>query len=187
MQRATHGSVVSIIQHHVNEWRKRQRWSRETAAMCIVEAHESLGIDKISGIEFDPPTRDKFERARVNADRIFRWLDDQSKDTNLLPVNFLPSVLWALPIADRVRCVSDVVRSVGVSASAVASGAGRLDAVGILQNIIKECSEAHNAVAALVDGATRDELLDAQRELSEAISAMQSGLRDIEVALSCAR
>ena len=184
MQRASHGSVVSIIQTHVNAWRKRHGWSRETAAMKIVEAHEAAGNDKVSGIEFDPPTRDTFERARVNADRIFRWLDDQTKDNNLLPVNFLPSVLMALPVADRVRCVNDVVRIVGISAAAVVSGSGSLDAVGMLRGIIKECAEAHGAVVALVDGATRDELLDAQRELTEAIAEMQGGLRDVEAALA---
>lgn len=40
---------------------------------------------------------------KVNADRVFRWLDDGTKDTNLVPANFVPSILAALPTDLKVR------------------------------------------------------------------------------------
>lgn len=184
MPHQTHQTPITIIQSHVNDWRKELNWSRESAAMTIVEAHVRIGNDKVSGIVFDPPTRDAFERARVNADRIFRWLDDQTKDNNLLPLNFLPSILAALPVERRVCLLNDLLRGSGVVVMALAIGANTLDAVTMLRSLIGECADATRAVADLVDGATRPELLVAQKELIEALGAAQAALDTVNTMLA---
>jgi hypothetical protein len=184
MQHDTHQTLVTIVQSHINDWRKSSNWSRETTAMTIIEAHERFGYDKISSIVFDPPTRDTFERARVNADRIFRWLDDHTKDSNLLPLNFLPSVLSALPADRRVALLNDLFRKCGVLVIAAVQDSPALDAVGMLRSLLAETSDATKAVAELVDGATTAELVAAQKELTEALVSTQAALNSVTSALA---
>ncbi|MCS9500340.1 hypothetical protein N1E27_29850, partial [Pseudomonas aeruginosa] len=86
-------TLISTLLGVVNQWRRREGWSRETVVQHIVEAHERIQGALVTGIVFDPPTRDTTERMKVNADRVFRWLDDGTKDTNLVPANFVPSIL----------------------------------------------------------------------------------------------
>ena len=106
MQNTSH-TIISILKNHFEGWRKANNFSRETAVAYVVEAHEALGFDKVSGIRFDPNTKDAYDRMKVNADRVYRWLDDVTTDKNLLPTNFIPSVLAALPLECRVACVSE--------------------------------------------------------------------------------
>lgn len=77
-------TLISTLLGVVNQWRRREGWSRETVVQQIVEAHERIQGALVTGIVFDPPTRDTTERMKVNADRVFRWLDDGTKDTNLV-------------------------------------------------------------------------------------------------------
>lgn len=84
MPRLTQPSLITILREHVEAWRKSNDWSRESMADLIVKAHEDIGGPAFSGIRFDPPTKDAFERMRVNADRIFRWLDDSTIAASLL-------------------------------------------------------------------------------------------------------
>lgn len=90
-------TLISTLLSVVNQWRRREGWSRETVVQHIVEAHERINAHIATGIVFDPPSRDAMDRMKANADRVFRWLDDSTKDNNLLPANFLPSILSALP------------------------------------------------------------------------------------------
>ncbi|MGO4304221.1 toxin YdaT family protein [Cupriavidus sp. RAF12] len=149
-------------------------------AETIVEAHGSIGGPEATGIRFDPPTTDAFERAKVNADRIFRWLDDGSKDTNLLPVNFLPSILAALPMEDRISLVNEILGPVGLVVRRLAAEGGEhLTATRHLVTISKEVAEAQSAVANLIDGATVPELQNAERELADAERAIQMAREDV--------
>ena len=77
MQHGSHNrTLIAILRDAVEAWRKRNGWSRETAAQTIVDAHERIGGPANSGIVFEPPSIDAFKRVKANADRIFRWLDD---------------------------------------------------------------------------------------------------------------
>jgi len=170
---------------HINGWRKSNGWSRETAVQQIVEAHDSIRGPAVTGIRFEPNTADAFERSKVNADRVFRWLDDSSKDTNLLPANFIPSVLSALPIQQRLHCLNDLLRGLGVSVILKDSqNTASLDAVALLCSMLKEDTEAHQAVAALIREATLEQLITARKELVESIDATKQALQAIEGALT---
>lgn len=105
-------TLIGIIREHVIAWRKGQGWSRETVVQTIIEAHEQVGTS--SGIVFEPQTKDIGAIREVNAQRVFRWLDDESKESNLLPANFIPSILAAMPIDRRMACASELLVSLGL-------------------------------------------------------------------------
>lgn len=183
MQRLPHDkTLIATLRDYVEEWRKLNGWSRETVAQEIVEAHEALGAQRVTGIFFDPPTRDTFERMRVNADRIFRWLDDVTKDRNLLPANFIPTILQALPLTIRMHAADDLMRPVGLGCRAINMlSIGESESVGSLfRSLVIETAEANVAVSELLDGETSAELLRAQRELTEALESIQAMLTRVE-------
>lgn len=184
MRNESHKTWIAIVLDHVNSWRKRSGWSRESVVQAIVEAHEGIGGPANTGIRFEPNTTDAFERQKVNADRVFRWLDDSTKDTNLLPTNFIQSVLEAMPMEVRLHCLDDLLRPLGIAGRPVGGlETSDLNAVGNLRNILAQNSDAQQAVAELVDGATTDELLRAQRELAESRDATVTALAAVEEAL----
>lgn len=174
-------TLIATLLGVVNQWRRREGWSRETVVQHIVEAHSRIEGPMVTGIRFDPQTTDTAERMKVNADRVFRWLDDATKDANLLPANFIPSVLAALPSDLKVQALGDVLSPLGISVRLISEDRGpKLEVLDLLRTLMKEHGEAHQAVAGLVDGATEKELQDAQRELTEALAATTRGLQMIE-------
>jgi hypothetical protein len=113
MKSVLHGkTLIGIIREHVIAWRKAQGWSRETVVQHIVEAHAVVG--GVTGIVFEPQTKDICEIREVNAQRVFRWLDDESKEGNLLPSNFIRSILVAMPADRRAACMSEFLVSIGL-------------------------------------------------------------------------
>jgi len=178
MQRNSH-SWIATIRDAVEAWRKQNGWSRETAAQVIVEAHERAGLHLVSGIVFDPPTRDTYERMKVNADRIFRWLDDATKDNNLLCANFVPSILAALPTDPRMHLVDDLMRGHGMACRMIANDSDDTP-IGMLRAMMIESSEAQQAVAALLDGEDPGELENAQRQIAEAQEVLRNAQAMVE-------
>lgn len=184
MRNGSHKSLIARVLEHVTACRKAAGWSREAMAEVIVEAHAKIDGPGATGIRFEPPTTDTFERAKVNADRIFRWLDDSSKDTNLLPANFLPSILAGLPMDARVALVNEILGPVGLVVRRLDNeGADCLSATRHLVTISKEVAEAQSAVATLIDGATVPELQRAERELADAEHAIKSARADVAAQL----
>lgn len=181
MRHESHKSLIAILRDHLSAWRKAEGWSRETMVDHIVKAHGNIGGETASSIRFDPQTRDTFERMKVNADRVFRWLDDETKDTNLLPSNFLQSVLAAMPHDRRRHCVDDLLRPLGMAVRTLSTEGSAEVCVALLSNVLREQAEAGAALAALLDGqVTREELIQAHRETSEAIVAMRAARAVVE-------
>ena len=191
MQRKPHSqaTAITILRDTIDGWRRGNYWSRETVAHEIVEAHERIDAHRVTGLVFDPPTRDSFERMRVNADRIFRWLDDVSKDRNHLPLNMLPSILAALPLELRVQAANRMLRQAGIATRAMTTEAQPLiDTVLILlRRDMTETAEANAALAQLVDGIEAGELEHAQRQVAEAIEALRTTQEAIEAAMTARR
>ncbi|WP_238912512.1 hypothetical protein [Achromobacter xylosoxidans] len=181
MRHESHKSLIATLRDHLSAWRKAEGWSRETMVDHIVNAHSNVGGEAASGIRFDPQTRDTFERMKVNADRVFRWLDDETKDTNLLPANFLQSVLAAMPHDRRRHCVDDLLRPLGLAVRTLSTEGSAEVCVALLSNVLREQAEAGASLAALLDGkATSDELIQAHRETSEAIVSMRAARATVE-------
>lgn len=112
MKDVLHKTFVGVLREHVIAWRKAEGWSRETVAQVIIEAHEK--VNGVSGIVFEPHTKDICEAREVNSQRIFRWLDDETKSNNLIPPNFIPSVIYAMPQHRRLACLSEALVPLGV-------------------------------------------------------------------------
>lgn len=186
MQPESHGDAtkratwIAVIRDSVEEWRKRNGWSRETVADFIVQVHEQIGADQVTDIKFDPPTRDAFERVKVNADRIFRWLDDVTKDRNHLPTNFIPSIIAALPDDLRMHLVNDLLRSNGMACRITSTANDASPITILLRSMMVETAQADQAVAALLDGVDPGELETAQREIAEAIDVLVRAQNRVE-------
>lgn len=168
MQRATHPSPIAIIRDHVDAWRRDNRWSRETVADLIVQAHIRIGGPVFTGITFEPPTTDTFERMRVNADRVFRWLDDSTKDKNLLPFNFIWSVIAALPEDRRVLLANDLLAPVGLHVACTVDGDTEVsheEIVEAFQAIVDHGAQANIAASHLLDGVQAGEAEHAEKKL----------------------
>ncbi|TPG76330.1 hypothetical protein [Pseudomonas arsenicoxydans] len=173
-------TLVAQLLSAVNQWRKREDWGRATAAQVIVEAHERINGPEITAIRFEPPTRDTHERMRVNADRIFRWLDDSTKDTNLLPANFIQSILAALPADLKIQVLGELLVPLGVSVSLIANEPEKGGVLHHVQAVMKESGEAQQALVYLLDDSNQDRLRFAHRELSESVAAGNRALCLIE-------
>lgn len=159
-------TMIGTIREHVIAWRKREGWSREAVVQVIVEAHERIAGPVATGIVFDPTTRDAFERQKVNADRVFRWLDDESKDSNLLPVNFLPSIWAAMPMDVRLPCLADCLRPIGICVnSADCPEDSEFDSVEHLRNLVRVSATAQLALINAPTGAALHQLEQAHKEI----------------------
>lgn len=185
MQRDTHQPTpISIVRDHVEAWRKAQGWSRETLAQTIVEAHERLGLHLATGIRFEPPTTDPYERTRVNADRIYRWLDDTSKDKNLLPFNFIWSVLAAMPMERRLALADDLLTPVGMGArdesdEALESLGGLDEGALVIEHfraVVTSSAGSTQALGELIDGIAPGEPEAAKVHLTRTQAAIKRSL-----------
>lgn len=184
MQNVSHKTTIAIVRDAVEAWRKENGWSRETVCQTIVEAHEANGFDQVTGIVFEPKTIDAFKRQKVNADRIYRWLDDVAKDNNLLPVNFTVSILSAMPVALRVSTANAMLHSIGVVARSANGHQQAHSTLELLHDILKETAEAANSVAKLITSDTKDDLQLAHKEVSEAMEALKRAQAVIEFKLN---
>lgn len=166
--RSASQTLIAVVRNAVNTWRRREGWSRETVVMEIVETHARLDGPMRSGIVFDPATRDTFERAKVNADRVFRWLDDESKDTNLLPANFLPVLIAALPQDLRLDVVGELLADTGLHADLSLQATTDYTPTQHLRVLLKEFGEAVSAMGDIIDGHEEPaKLASAEKELAE--------------------
>jgi hypothetical protein len=184
MRRDARKTLIGVIRDHVSVWRKQSSWSRETVAGQIVAAHAQHGGPANTGIRFEPPSQDVFEQMKANADRVFRWLDDDTKDTNLLPANFLPSVLAAMPLDLRLSCVDDFLRPLGIVPALLdAAGDPQVDTASLLQGLMKEGGEANQALLSVISDGSAGNLLRARKELAESVKVHQDAISAIDVKL----
>lgn len=162
-------------------WRRTESWSRETLCQEIVEAHVRTGQEAVTGIVFDSPTRDPFLRQKNNADRIYRWLDDVRKDSNLLPANFIPSLLAALPEPHRIALLDDLLAPFGLEVAlredVAPEGEITPQVVGQhLRSLVEHSAEATVAVSAMQDGIDPGEPEAAHKKLRLAGAAFHRTL-----------
>lgn len=180
MRADSHNTWIGFVRDAVEAWRKREGWSQATAVQEIIDVHVRIGGDVRTGIRFEPPTKDAFERMRINSERVYRWLDE-GKDNNLLGVPFCESIIAALPADLRHECVSAMLgRNCGLIVHFSDQTDGRFDVGQLLHSVIKESGEAESAMVDLVDGATYDELIRAQLELAESVAAHKTALAAVE-------
>lgn len=180
-------TLIGVLREEVAEYRRVTRLSRETVASAIVEAHEALGADAATGIRFEPKTLDAFERTKVNADRVFRWLDDSTKDANLLPANFLVSVLAGLPEDVRRRALDRILLPLGFAVRALGGRGGSQPITAVaVASLLKEQGEAAVAATGLLDGYDRGELVEVRRQVAESVDEGKQMLTLLDAQIAAA-
>ncbi len=179
-------TVIALVRDKLNEWRKGSQLTQLAAIDHVVSTHKEIGAEIATEIMFDDsrPGRDEFTRQRVNAERVYRWLDED-KEKNLLPVNFLPSILAALPEEDRVELANEILAPCGLAVRARTSEAGNcFDAMSNLQVFLKEFSEAQQAT---IRAATCDKLetkREVLREIDDVIIVANRARIELEADIS---
>jgi hypothetical protein len=118
MRNELHVTLISRLAAYVDDWRKTEKMSQATVVDEIVQAHERIDGPAATGIRFEA-NPDEFTRQHANMQRVYRWLDDKSKDRNLLPVNFLPSILAAMPEETRRAFLTEMLHPLGLKVSAI--------------------------------------------------------------------
>lgn len=179
MRHESHKTKLATLMHYVDQWRTRAG-SREAVAVAIVEKHRELGLDAATGIRFEK-NGDAFTLAKNAADRIFRWLDDKTKDTSLMPANFEQSVLAAMPDDLRLMYLNELLSPLGLSVRPHISCFGdEFELVGRAHASHKETSEAVTALLALASDSSPKGLLMALKETTEAITELKANQAAIE-------
>lgn len=179
MRANSHRTVIGVIRDGVSRWRRREGLTRQLVADRIVDAHNECGFDSLTGLDFHAVTgdADRADRAmQTNSERIWRWLDDETKETTLLPANLIPSVLMAMPVDIRQEVVTEILAPLGLVVSPhISEQSGQL--LDVLMSLVKEGGEANTAFARLCVGtdaasASMAALIDTDRELAEAMAAL---------------
>ena len=57
-------TLIAQLASAVNEWRRAEGWSRETVVQVVVEHHQRVGGEQLTGLVFAPPSIDPFDRAK---------------------------------------------------------------------------------------------------------------------------
>ena len=177
-------TLIGIVRSHIELWRQREGWTQETMAAFIVETHEAIGGPSKTGIQFRPATQDAFIRARVNAERIFRWLDDETKDINLVPANFLHSVMMAMPEDIRLYCIDALLSPLGLAARGLCKARdGQMHLHKNLRDLIRDDADAHAAYLALVESVGPLSIDDVLMELNQSIETKLAVRHVLEASL----
>jgi hypothetical protein len=185
MSNKSHKSPISSLLEVIDGWRKSGSKSRETAAEEIVCAHEQIDGPARTGVFFEPRTTDVFKRMHTNAAKFFRWMDDESKDTNLLSVNMLPSVLAALPEDLRAHWLNDYLRPLGLCVRGIDQAQGALpDMNRMLCDVMKEGSEGAQALAEAAANPSPANVARAVKELDDAERSFHEARLKLEPAVN---
>lgn len=182
-----HGqTMVAVLAAAVAEWKNSQGLSRETVTDAVSKhfhAHHPKGLQ---GVEFQMTgSGDEYTRMHSNANKLFRWLDDLTKEGNLLPVNLVPYLLGALPMQLRTKTINTLLSMGSISMSAKPVGyVHPTKPLEMLEVVLTDTAEVSKALAALVDGIDPGELEHAQQTLTLAINSLQSSKAVIDCLLS---
>jgi hypothetical protein len=167
-------SIASILRAEIETWRRAGSISREAVAASVLDTYQALGGEGATGVDFIF-VGDTYTQAKKAAQKLFRWLDVDGT----LPANIVPSILAALPLDVRMRCLNQMFCPLGVEVRAAGCGqpAG-LDVSKHLRAVMKEGGEAQLALLNLSPDASDNDLLAAHKELIEAAQACENAACD---------
>ena len=103
MRDKSHKTPIGIIRDYVNQWRKQERWSRETVAQEIVTAHEKSGADVATEIFFDNYVLDSVsEPGRVALAYGYSWPTARTQN-NSIKVRYVTGYGLASSVPDGIK------------------------------------------------------------------------------------
>lgn len=179
-------SLVEMLRSTVEGWRCGGRpMSREAVAVTVIEAHDAIGAEALTGIGFESAGKDCHSRAKTAAQKLYRWLGGDDEQEAKLPANMLPTILAALPMEQRLDFLNQVLCQLGIEARAIGRDAvGSLDVSRHLCTVMKEGNEAQLALATLRPDASESALLAAANELVESAQAHEAAASDLMAAIA---
>lgn len=183
MRSMSYRSPIAAIKGNLTEWRNSRGWSRETVVEELVAAHARIGAELRTGVRFSDH-HDASTRQKTNADRVYRWLDDDDNDRNLLSVNMLPTLLAGMPADAALAVLNEIIAPAGF----VAHPAGRtngegVDANEIVQAIVRANHRTEADAADLLDGIHPGELPRLHNSLINDITVKKSLASAVEAAM----
>ncbi|MCU8034395.1 MULTISPECIES: hypothetical protein [unclassified Shewanella] len=178
---------LSLLMKTIHRVLELPKMTRFALAMDVVEAVDRLGLSEVlaaEGISF-ARTQDVHNDARVNAQKLFRWLgqyEGQHPQAERL-FHVEQALVAALPEHLRVQYLNDVFGCAGVTVIADQVTDGHvLHVADMAAQLTKENSEAQIAVIHLADAPKREDLLKAHRELKESAATTNGSIAALELA-----
>jgi hypothetical protein len=180
-------SRLNLLMKSIHRVLELPKMNRFALAMDFVAAVDRLGLNEVlatEGISF-ARTDDVHNDARVNAQKLFRWLgqyEGQHPQAERL-FHVEQALVAALPEHLRVQYLNDVFGCTGVTVIAdLMRDSYVLKSVDMAAILTKENSEAQVAVIHLGDAPSRELLITAHRELKESAATTQASMQVLELA-----
>jgi hypothetical protein len=178
-------SRLDLLMKAINTWLELPKVSRSAMATAVVQAVDDLKLATVlakEGITFTY-SDDIFNDARVNAQKIFRWLG-QYEGQHAMPERLFhveQVILAAMPVELRVGYLNDVYNMVGVTVVVDhVSDAMSLSAYDMAATLTKENCDAQVAVIHLGINPCRHQVETAHRELRESRAVTSMSLDVLE-------
>lgn len=180
-------SRLNLLMKTIHRVLELPKMSRFGLAMDFVAAVDRLGLNEVlaaEGINF-ARTDDVHNNARVNAQKLFRWLGQYEGQHPQVERLFYveQALVAALPEHLRVQYLNDVFGCAGVTVIADSIRDGHvLRVVDMAATLTKENCEAQVAVIHLGQEPSREQLMHAHRELRESAATTQASMAALELA-----
>ncbi|WP_394230171.1 hypothetical protein [Shewanella colwelliana] len=178
-------SRLALLMKVVHRVLELPRMTRFAFAMDVVSAVERLGLKELlasEGITF-AQTGDVHNDARVNAQKLFRWLGQYEGQHPIVDRLFYveQAIVAAMPVHLRMNYLNDIYGSIGVTVVAdQRHDSGTLRAVDMAVSLTKENAEAQVAVIHLGIEPSREQVMNAHRELKESAATTQASMALLE-------
>ncbi|MGL6010396.1 MAG: hypothetical protein ACRC0J_02625 [Shewanella oncorhynchi] len=180
-------SRLNLLMKTIHRVLELPKMTRFALAIDFVAAVERLGLSEVlaaEGISF-ASTQDVHNDARINAQKLFRWLgqyEGQHPQVDRL-FHVEQALVAALPEHLRVQYLNDVFGCTGVTVIADRMNDGHvLHVADMAASLTKENAEAQVAVIHLGDEPKREQLVAAHRELKESAATTQASMAALELA-----
>lgn len=170
MRNVSHKTPIRSLLEHLDAWRDEKGWGRDKLAAVIVDAYESGDGPMRYRVHFEKNGSDAFKRAHTLATRIFRWFQDDDKDTNLLSVNFLMPILAAMPRDLCISWLNGFLRPLGLGVRSLNEDVeNRLNVQRELLAVMKEDAESQQAFARLLTDTSPEAIASALKEMNDSV------------------
>ena len=180
-------SRLNLLMKTIHRVLELPKMTRFALAIDFVEAVERLGLSEVlaaEGISF-ASTQDVHNDARINAQKLFRWLgqyEGQHPQADRL-FHVEQALVAALPEHLRVQYLNDVFGCTGVTVIADRMNDDHvLHVADMAASLTKENAEAQVAVIHLGIEPKREQLVAAHRELKESAATTQASMAALELA-----
>lgn len=179
-------SRLNTLKHHLDTW--VQRTNLQHVAMCVLDTVNELHLqDMLKDEDITlKQTLDPTNDARINAQKISRWMGANEKGTPNYERLFAMEQVFvaAMPSDIRVSYLNEVYSPASVAISCqVETKNHSVDLSNVVKNMIKEDTDVHLAMLELGQNTNVIQLQKARKELNEAISIKVNTLKAIETEL----